>query len=198
MRLTGLLILAVGLGGLFSFALADDAEPSDPQLRATLLEMMAVDQEARRSGDWDRVRSVDAEHVEYLRELLDTRGWPKISEVGADGALAAWLLAQHADHDVELQKRVLAILQQYLEQGEANERNVAYLEDRVAVAEDRPQTYGTQGRCRETGGWVPRELADESQVNAKRASIGLGRHEDYVAHMQQYCVPPESDEDDES
>jgi hypothetical protein len=44
--------------------------------------------------------AIDAENTVWLKAVIDTRGWPLRSQVGDKGALAVWLLAQHADHDV--------------------------------------------------------------------------------------------------
>ena len=188
------LLLAVLLLSLS--ALAEEIDPTDPELRVQLLEMMELDQEVRRAGDGERMLEVDARHAAQIRDMLEERAWPGISEVGRDGAQAAWLLVQHADHDIELQKKVLDILYEYLEEDEANPRNVAYLDDRVAVNESRPQKYGTQGRCREEGGWAPRELSDPNAVEGKRKSVGLNSLEDYMARMQEFCPSPQDDYDE--
>jgi hypothetical protein len=177
-------------------ALADDIEPTNPELRTELLAMMELDQEVRRAGGAERMLEVDTRHATRLREMLEERDWPRISEVGRDGAQAAWLLVQHADHDVELQKQVLDLLYRYLETDEANPRDVAYLDDRVAVNESRPQKYGTQGRCRDEGGWAPLELSDPDAVEDKRKAVGLPSLKDYVARMQRFCPSPQDDHDE--
>jgi hypothetical protein len=39
----------------------------------------------------------DRRNTRWLARLVRRDGWPGISVAGADGAHAAWLLAQHAD-----------------------------------------------------------------------------------------------------
>lgn len=107
--------------------------------------------------------------------------------MGPDGAKAAWLLAQHADHNPDLQKSVLRALREYLPQGEANPQDVALLNDRVAVAEGRPQEYGTQGRCVEDQGWQPNEIENPEQVDLLREEMGLPPLDSYSERMQQFC-----------
>ena len=51
--------------------------------------------------------------------------------------------------------------------------NFAYLHDRVSTADDRPQRYGTQGRCVGPGRWEPLELEDSAKIDTLRASVGL-------------------------
>jgi hypothetical protein len=78
-----------------------------------------------------------------MRGVLDG-GWPGRRRVGERGAEAAWLLCQHADADVELQRRALSLLQNPVAAREAPARHLAYLTDRVLVAEGRAQRFGTQ------------------------------------------------------
>lgn len=124
---------------LLSLSVLADESYSKPELRAELLEMMEADQEARTEGDWEKVKALDRVHSAFLSNLLRESDWPRISEVGPDGAKAAWLLAQHADHNPELQRAVLQSLRNYLPNKEANPQDVALLSDRIAVAEGRPQ-----------------------------------------------------------
>lgn len=172
---------------LISFCSYADETYSKPELRDKLLQMMAADQEARKEGDWDKVQKLDHEHSEFLSDLLRESNWPRISEVGPDGAKAAWLLAQHADHNRDLQKAVLQALTKYLPEGEANAQDVALLYDRIAVAEGRSQRYGTQGRCVEDEGWQPNEIENPQELDLLREEKGLPPFESYSERMQQFC-----------
>ena len=88
----------------------------DNDLRGELLAMAEADQDFRRR--WaplsrDEVRDeLVKEHAraERAAEIVAEYGWPCRSLAGEDGATAAWLLIQHADHDVELQERCLELL----------------------------------------------------------------------------------------
>ena len=172
---------------LMSFCIRADDVYSKPELRAELLQMMTADQEARREGDWNKVQQLDREHSEFLSHLIQEAGWPRISEVGPDGARAAWLLAQHADHNSELQKAVLEAMTEYLPEGEANSQDVALLYDRVAVAEGRAQRYATQGRCVGEEGWKPNEIANPEKVDLLREEMGLSPFDSYFERMQRFC-----------
>lgn len=172
---------------LLSFCVLADDNYSRPELRAELLQMMEADQAARSKGDWEEVKELDREHSDFLSDLIRESHWPRISEVGADGSKAAWLLAQHADHNRDLQKAVLQVLIDYLAEGEANPPDVALLSDRIAVAEDRPQQYGTQGRCVEDQGWQPNEIEDPQKVNLLREKMKLPPLEAYSKRMQRFC-----------
>jgi len=53
-----------------------------------------------------------------------------------------WLVAQHADHNKELQRRVRDILKTY-----NREEEYKYIADRISCGESGEQEYGTQNIC---------------------------------------------------
>ena len=63
--------------------------------------------------------------------------------------------------------------------GEASPDHFAYLYDRVAVAENRPQRFGTQFRDTD-----PFPIEDEAHVDERRASVGLPSMAVYRAEMK--------------
>lgn len=166
---------------------ATDDGPTDQALRAELLARMERDQRARSAEPGsdvpEELRSVDLDNARWLAALLQERGWPLRSEVGEDGSLAAWLLAQHADQDPPFQRRCLVLLVEAVQQGEADPSHQAYLTDRVFLAENRPQVYGTQITAGPEG-YRPRDLADPDRVDELRASVGLPPLADYLAQFE--------------
>ena len=170
-----------------------------PDLRAELLHRVEQDQVARAEllrraeqdqvagaepgPDWDTVASVDADNLTWLKDVVAEVGWPGRSIVGQDGAHAAWLLAQHADRDPVFQRRCLDLITEAAKSGEASLTEVAYLTDRVLLAEGRPQEYGTQMTARKEG-WSPRRLRDPAHVDDRRAVMSLGTMAEYIADME--------------
>jgi hypothetical protein len=136
-----------------------------PELREELLRRAEKDQNARRTSqsrdDWRQVAVAAvaaAENLPWMEALVDEIGWPGLSLVGEDGAHAAWLLVQHADASPEFQRRCLDLTTEAVERGEATRRELAYLTDRVLLAEGQPQEYGrvrmgvdSDGRIAEAG-----------------------------------------------
>lgn len=147
-----------------------------------LLAMRDADQAMRRAsrdpeGEW-RVE-VDQKHALRLREIIATIGWPTISLVGKEASRAAWLLAQHADHDPKFQEFCLGRLQSAL--SDVDPANTAMLTDRVLVMSGCPQVYGTQFHKPDSNGpWVPRPIEDVRGVNERRAAVGLPSLEEGV------------------
>ena len=120
----------------------------------------------------DKLEAIDRKNTARLKEIVDQHGWPGKSLVGAAGAQDAWLLVQHADRDPAFQKRCLELMTPLVAQGEVSAVNVAYLTDRVRVAEGKPQVYGTQFRQAD-GKMEPSPIEDEARVDERRKSVGL-------------------------
>ncbi len=160
----------------------------DDALRTELLRRVAIDQAARKAMDLDGMREADAENLPWLKAVIAARGWPGSSLVGTDGAHAAWLLAQHADNDPAFQRRCLDLMSAAVEAGEAAIRELAYLTDRVLLAEGGQQVYGTQV-TREDGRFVPRNLRDPDRVDERRAGVGLGPVAEYLRRFDSDPMP---------
>ncbi|GLW09476.1 hypothetical protein Misp01_46050 [Microtetraspora sp. NBRC 13810] len=160
--------------------------PRNPALRAELLKMAERDQAARRpGGSADAMASADRANGERMARILDEHGWPGWALVGEDGAQAAWLLIQHADLNLPLQRRGLALMQKAVDDGDADPSDLAYLVDRVRVAEGRPQVYGTQWGVSAEGEWKPNTpIENEAEVDERRADAGLKPLRDYLAELK--------------
>jgi ATP-dependent Clp protease ATP-binding subunit ClpA len=108
------------------------------ELREELLRRRELDQAPMRQMhgkpvDPDLVERLNAtihSNTEWLRAVIDEWGWPGRSLVGEDGANAAWLIAQHSDHDPAFQRTCLDHLTAAA-RGDASQSNLAYLTDRV-------------------------------------------------------------------
>jgi hypothetical protein len=162
-------------------------------LRAELLRRFERDQAARRAAgaaQLEAMTRVDGENLPWLKQVIAEIGWPGQSEVGVDGAHAAWLLAQHADADPQFQRQCLDLLTVAAEQGEATRVEVAYLTDRVLLAEGKPQEYGTQATA-ENGRWVACRLRDPDTVDQRRAAVPLEPMADYLARMTEHNGSPQ-------
>jgi hypothetical protein len=184
---------AAGLGPLADylrqFGPVRQERAGNPGLRAELLRRMAKDQKARKARDMEETREADAENLPWLRQVIREHGWPGTSLVGTDGASAAWLLVQHADQDPAFQRQCLDLMTTAAGQGEASRANLAYLTDRVLLAEGAPQEYGTQMTVRD-GQYEPRNLRDPAGVDERRASAGLPPLAEYLDQMAQAYGPP--------
>lgn len=163
-----------------------------PELRDELLEMMAADQLERTGGglpegtplppSQDYVRAV------RLEEIVAEHGWPTFAMVGRDGSSAAWVIAQHADFDVDLQWRFLRLVEAAVEDGQADMTEMAYLWDRVAVNRDLPQRYGSQIRCRNGEPTPATPIEDADEVDVRRAEVGMSSLDVYYEELAMMCA----------
>jgi len=156
----------------------------DDGLRRELLEMRAEDtrvrQELLESGELGgsyvpRMEDVHTRNAARLRELIAVYGWPGEDIAGKDGAEAAWLIAQHAIGEPDFQRETLGLLQACAMAKRVPLWHAAFLEDRIAMYEGRPQRYGTQWMDDPVDGRIrPWKLAEPHRVNQLRAEVGLG------------------------
>lgn len=120
-------------------------------------------------------------NTERLKQIIATYGWPGYSLVESMGAQAAWLIALHADHDRALQQQAMQLLQQAVQQNEADVQHLAYLTDRVRLGNGQPQLYGTQFFGNFTK-YPP--IEDATDVDRRRQAIGLPPLADFRAQME--------------
>jgi hypothetical protein len=162
----------------------DEWSMEKPDLHAELLAMKRVDEELHTqlseagalTGHYvPSLQAVHEKNAARLREILSEHGWPTATQVGSDGAYAAWLIVQHSIGEPKLQRAVLPMLEQEAASGCIPAWQPAYLADRIAMYEGRPQRYGTQwlddtkdGRAR------PWPILEPDRVDSLRASVGLG------------------------
>lgn len=137
-------------------------------------------------------KKVDETHTLEMKRIIDIHGWPVISKFGKEAEGHAWLLVQHADHDIDFQKSVLERLEKLLPNNETNPSSYAYLYDRVASSYNDPskrtlQKYGTQGTCTEKGTWEPLPMIEPEKLDERRASVGLSSMAEYLKLVSKFC-----------
>lgn len=172
---------------------------SDPALRAELLTILEADQQDRLKLEslarvhgynspevqalWPVMREKDAANLTKIAAILDARGWVGPEVVGQKASGALFLVIQHSD--TAAQKKYLPLLRDAVRDIKAPAANLALMEDRVALAEGRPQTYGSQ--LRQNGNdsrLFVSPLADPDHVDERRAAIGLPPMAEYLKHWK--------------
>lgn len=136
-----------------------------------ILLMITADQKMRRSRKFDN--KIDIKNTHEFKKILNKYGWPKKSIFGEDVSNGAWLIAQHADHDIDFQKNCLRVLKRLEKNNEVNRDVIPFLVDRVRVNQGMKQMYGTQFYMNEENELVPRPLSNPSKVDSLRKKYGL-------------------------
>jgi len=211
-RVITLACLFLGVGIAWADEPVKPAPVKEPKLRGELLNRIKSDQDVRKAFTQfmrdhgpvapgtpinqnkekmaefekitDRMKSIDADNTKWLKGVIERHGWLGESLVGRDGANAAWLLVQHADADPKFQRHCLDLMAK-LPPGEVSRSELAYLTDRVLLAEGKKQKYGTQCMFAD-GKWKPRPLEDEANVDKRRAEVGLPPLAEYLKLIEQH------------
>jgi len=178
--------------------LAEYEKDFDQALKTKLEEIYVRDQTLRQLyREAEEKFGEDSDEMDYFRALmnredranenevmaiLDERGWVGMSTVGGKANIALFLVVQHAP--LEVQEKYLPLMEESVEQGESSGRHLAMLQDRVLMRTGKPQVFGSQVvRNPETGKEELYELSDPEKVNERRAAIGLGPLEEYLARF---------------
>ncbi|MEU6056570.1 DUF6624 domain-containing protein [Streptomyces sp. NPDC047097] len=128
-------------------------------------------------------RRLTARHGDRLGEIMERYGWPTAELVGEEAARAAWLIAQHADRQLDVRRRALRLLEQAVAAGSAGLRELAFLRDRTRVNEGREQVYGTQIADVRDGSPVRWPCEEPERLDQLRAEVGIEPFEVYVARF---------------
>lgn len=168
------------------------------QLQKKILEMLKVDQAVRKrqmkevkklrqnfdfgSKQYKKeiqklaaeMAMVDKKHTTEIKKIIKSFGWPGFKLVGKRGSFGAWIIVQHATHDLEFQKECLPLLKEAVAKNDADPKNLAFLIDRIKVLENKKQIYGTQFKGSRSGKYNPFPIYDKKNLNKRRKKMGLG------------------------
>lgn len=166
---------------------------TEPELRRRVGRMVNRDQDLRgeaiaamRQGDEERrkaldrqIERIDAENRASLRDIFDRHGFPTPEMIGRDGVSSVFVLVQHADDDPVFQAHALALAEPLMQRRDLSRQQYAMLADRVLLAQDQPQLYGTQYKV-EHGKIAVLPLTDPENVDARRARMAMGTLASYL------------------
>lgn len=193
-----LISLAV-LIAAFAFTAAAQAPAPDWKALASELEKLRAEDQAPRN-DLNKLRQaaraagkpVDEDEEKRLQQtmwqtdqrlqgllakIVDQHGWPKKSAVGNAAATGAFLILQHAPP--EYKERYVDRFRAAAMEGEADKSSLALLEDRLLLADNKPQRYGSQVDTAKDGVTL-RPVEDEQRLDERRKEMGLEPICDYL------------------
>jgi hypothetical protein len=143
------------------------------------------------SKEWnalmEKMRSDDSLNLITVTQILDKHGWLGPDIVGQRGSTTLWLVIQHSN--LKTMEKYFPMMKEAVKNGKASAANLALLEDRIEMNNNRPQIYGSQLRM-EGGKYVLWKIKDEANVNKRRAEVGLEPLEEYLKYWNiDYEVP---------
>lgn len=152
-------------------------EEVSSEIKGELLQRAEAEQALRRQWDDNdteelrlQVLAHDNDNTAFLKELVETSGWPTISEVGKEVAMASWLIAQHTPEKSFL-KHCLEVMLEAPD--EVEPQNLARTIDRVRIYEGQEQWFGTHFTKVEDGSFAPMPIEGAEHVDERRAQWGL-------------------------
>ena len=150
-----------------------DSKEADMKLRERL---------AQEGKLWDgynkEMEALHNSNADALNEIINAIGYPTKEKVGKEATEAAWLVIQHSISRPKFMKKCAKLLEAKSSVDIEQSRNLAYLTDRIAVYEERPQLFGTQFDWDRQGQLSPNPYDDKVKVNQRRLSIGLNTLEE--------------------
>jgi len=131
-----------------------------------------------------KIKQLHERNTERARQIIEKYGWPTISTVGEEGSDAMWLIVQHSVLAPEFMLSCVPLLENLVKAGEAKGWQLAFLQDRALMQQEKPQIYGTQHVLDENGNLKPYTLAEPELVDEKRISLGLESLEERTRLLQ--------------
>ena len=133
----------------------------------------------------EEMANLHCRNAKILDKIIDTIGYPTIDKVGKEASEAAWLVVQHSIGQPYLMKKFAELLKAAVNENKADPKDLAYLTDRIAVFEGKPQLYGTQFDWDENGEMNPIQFDDIAKVKQRRKAIGLNALEEQAEIMKE-------------
>lgn len=138
-------------------------------------------EESRLSDGYnEEMEELHIQNATKLEMILNEIGYPTIDKVGTKASESAWIIIQHSISRPHFMKKCLILLEKAVSKNKASKKNLAYLSDRIATFEGKPQLYGTQFDWDEDGKLSPNKFDNLTKVNERRKSIGLNTLEEQI------------------
>ncbi len=133
----------------------------------------------------EEMANLHNKNAKILDEIINRIGYPTIDKVGKKANEATWLIIQHSIGQPDFMRKCAKLLKDAVRKSKSNPKNLAYLTDRIAVFEGKPQLFGTQFDWNENGELSPNLFDDLEKVNQRRKSIELNTLEEQTVLIRE-------------
>lgn len=136
-------------------------------------------------GNWKFQIQLDSLNRTFLSAILDST-WITIENYGNEANKVAWLIAQHADLDIEFQESCLKLmLAAYPKDRNSSGIHLAYLIDRISINRHGYQYFGTQFTFK-NGEIEPKPIKNPELVELRRKLVYLPKLKKYLEDSSRY------------
>ena len=118
----------------------------------------------------NQMKDVDKTNQIRLKQILNSFTWRDFTEIGDHVTISAFHIIQHAD--LEFRLEYIKDIQILVGEHKMSGFSFAAMFDRIAVEQDRKQTYGTQFNCVD-GLHQIAPIIDPQNVDKRRKEMGL-------------------------
>ena len=153
------------------------------QIKREFLKRLELDQDVRKILNISKMKRLGRDNVVYLKSVLDDIGYPDKTKIGAKASKAAFVMAQHADRDINFQKKYLRLMKKS-DPKYTEKKFIAYLDDRIRVAEGKRQYYGTQFKIKSNGELEPQPIFKPKELDKRRKIMGLSEFSYYRRKLE--------------
>lgn len=161
-------------------------------IQKELADILVRDQKTRTGADSAQfMHYIDSCNLVQVEAIIAKHGWLGRSVIGPEANGALFFVVQHAD--LEAQLKYFPLLQKSVEMGESKPSQLALMQDRILMRQDKKQIYGSQVIFNKTTGAQEfHPIEDEKNVNIRRAKMGMQPLEEYAKFFGiNYVLPTE-------
>lgn len=125
---------------------------------------------------------VDRDNQIQVVSILEQCGFPENFVQNTEAVFTVFMVIQHAS--VKLRHKYFPLLQKAAAMGALERRDLALMEDRILMDQGKKQKFGSQVRMiGDSGQYEVYPIDNPTQVDARRAEIGLYPMQDYLSRF---------------
>jgi hypothetical protein len=124
------------------------------------------------------IHEKDSINSMIVTDLIDKYGWIGKEAAGGYGNSTLALVLQHSN--INVQKKYLPLMREALKNKKADPDDLAILEDKVALAEQKKQIFGSQLISFDGKNYHFLPIEDPENIDKRRTELGLNTMDEYV------------------
>lgn len=158
----------------------------DQAIRKELMDLMATEVSNKSASEIkEKFERVDRSNTKKVKKIISQYGWEIIEVLSKKAKRSLLLIVEHANENPEFQKSALKVFLSYYQKGLIKGQNLAILTDKILVAENKGQLYGTQVKIKD-GTVTVYPIKDEDGLDERRKSLNLPTMPEYLKRLKEF------------